>query len=156
RLGHLVEDKGALCLFLDGYLTKEGTPLPLIVRKSDGGYGYATTDLAAIRYRLEVLQATRVIYVVGAPQTQHLAMIRDAAKKIGWLKAPARAEHVAFGSVLGQDRKIFRARSGESVKLAALITEAIERAEKTARERLKSLDEETIVANAHPVGVGAL
>ncbi|HET9986878.1 MAG TPA: arginine--tRNA ligase, partial [Kofleriaceae bacterium] len=90
---------GALCAFPAGFKNREGAPLALMLRKSDGGFGYAITDLAAIRFRLQQLHATRILYVVGAPQTQHLAMIFTAARELGWLTPPARAEHVAFGSV---------------------------------------------------------
>jgi arginyl-tRNA synthetase len=99
--GYARINDGALCAFPAGFRNKEGEPLPLILRKSDGGFGYAATDLAAIRFRLDELHATRSLYVVGAPQTQHLAMVIGAARELGWLKSPARAEHVAFGSVLG-------------------------------------------------------
>ncbi len=103
-------------------------PLPLIVRKQDGGYGYPTTDLAAVRYRVQRLHATRLIYVIGAPQSQHLAMVYATATLAGWLAPPARAEHVAFGSILGADKKMFKTRSGETIKLLELIDEAIDRA----------------------------
>ena len=128
RLGLLVESDGALCVFPPGFTGREGEPLPLIVRKSDGGYGYDTTDLAAIRYRLRDLGADRIIYVVGAPQREHLAMVFETARLAGWLKPPARAEHVAFGSVLGADRKMFRTRAGGSIRLVDLLDEAVERA----------------------------
>ena len=119
---------GAVCVFPDGFKTKEGNPLPLIIRKQDGGYGYATTDLAAIRSRILDVGATRLLYVVGAPQQQHFNMIFSVAKSAGWLKEGMRAEHVAFGSILGPDKKMFKTRSGDTVKLADLVDEAIERA----------------------------
>lgn len=148
---------GALCLFPAGFANKEGQPLPLIVRKSDGGYGYGTTDLAAIRYRVDELGATRLLYVVGAPQAQHLGMVFTAARELGWLKAPARAEHVAFGSVLGTDKKMFRSRAGDTVRLIDLIDEAIARAE--AVVAVKASDElspEERAAVARMVGTGSL
>jgi arginyl-tRNA synthetase len=158
--GYARVSDGALCVFPDGFKNKEGAPLPLIVRKKDGGFGYATTDLAAIRYRLEAaprgLGATRILYVVGAPQTQHLAMIMQAAREIGWLKAPARAEHAPFGSVLGTDKKMFKTRSGETVRLVDLIDAAIERAEEEARKKAKDLDDATLREVARAVGVGAI
>lgn len=147
---------GALCLFPAGFSNKEGQPLPLIVRKSDGGYGYATTDLAAIRYRLEELHATRLLYVVGAPQQQHLAMVFRAATELGWLAPPARAEHVQFGSVLGTDKRMFRSRSGETVRLIDLIDAAIERAEEVVRERAPDLGEETRREVARIIGTGSI
>ena len=109
---------GALCVFLPGFTNREGEPLPLIVRKQDGGYGYAATDLAALRYRTQTLHGTRLLYVVGAPQTQHLAMVFAAGELAGWLKPPARAEHVAFGSILGTDKKMLKTRAGDTVSLA--------------------------------------
>ena len=83
--------EGALCVFLDGYTGREGKPVPLIIRKSDGGYGYGTTDLATVRYRIETLQADRLIYVIGAPQALHLNMVWDTARKAGWLPAGSHA-----------------------------------------------------------------
>jgi len=154
--GMAQESEGALCVFPPGFTGKEGAPLPLIVRKQDGGYGYAITDLAAIRHRFRTLGATRAIYVVGAPQSQHLAMVYETARQAGWLAPPARAEHVAFGSVLGPDKKMFKTRGGETVKLMALLDEAVERATKVVREKNAELDAETSDAVARAVGVGAV
>jgi arginyl-tRNA synthetase len=154
--GYARIDDGALCAFPSGFLNKEGDPLPLIIRKSDGGFGYAATDLAAIRFRLDELHATRILYVVGAPQTQHLAMVIGAARELGWLKSPARAEHVAFGSVLGTDKKMFKTRAGDTVRLVDLIESAIERAEAATTEKTKDLDGDALVAVAEIVGVGAI
>ncbi len=147
---------GALCVFPPGFPGRDGEPLPLIVRKQDGGYGYGTTDLAAIRYRLEQLQARRVIYVVGAPQSQHLAMVFKVAELAGWLVPPARVEHVAFGSVLGADRKMFRTRAGETIRLMDLLDEAKERARSVVTEKNPSLDEATRDGVARDVGIGAV
>lgn len=147
---------GAVCVFLDGFTNKEGAPLPLIVQKNDGGFGYAATDLAAIRYRTGTLGATRILYVVGAPQQQHFAMVFAAAKLAGWLAPPARAEHVAFGSVLGPDKKMFKTRSGETVKLASLVDEAIERAATAVAEKNPDLDAATRAEVARMIGVGAI
>lgn len=147
---------GAVCVFVDGFTNKEGAPLPLIVQKNDGGFGYAATDLAAIRYRTGTLGATRILYVVGAPQQQHFAMVFAAAKAAGWLAPPARAEHVAFGSVLGPDKKMFKTRSGETVKLAALVDEAIERASAAVAEKNPELDAATRAEVARMIGVGAI
>ncbi|HEY8073416.1 MAG TPA: arginine--tRNA ligase [Labilithrix sp.] len=156
KSGHAKISDGALCVFPEGFKNKEGQPLPLIVRKSDGGFGYATTDLAAIRYRLHTLKATRILYVVGAPQTQHLAMVMQAAREIGWLAPPARAEHAPFGSVLGTDKKMFKTRSGETVRLVDLIDAAIERAAEVAREKAKDLDAAALGEVARIVGVGSI
>ena len=127
-LGLLVEDDGALCVFPPGFTNRDGDPLPLIVQKSDGGFGYAATDLAAIRDRVDRLGATRILYVVGAPQAQHLQMCFAVARLAGWLPERATAEHVAFGSVLGADRKMFKTRAGDTVKLVDLLDEAVARA----------------------------
>ncbi|MDC0684244.1 arginine--tRNA ligase [Sorangium atrum] len=150
------ESEGALCVFPAGFTGKDGAPLPLIVRKQDGGYGYATTDLAAIRHRLTTVGARRIVYVVGAPQSQHFAMVFATAREAGWLAPPARAEHVAFGSVLGADKKMFKTRSGDTVKLSDLLDEATERASKVVREKNPELDAEAADAVARAVGVGAV
>jgi arginyl-tRNA synthetase len=147
---------GALCLFPEGYKNKEGQPLPLIVRKKDGGFGYATTDLAAIRYRLDELHGTRILYVVGAPQAQHLGMIIEAAKELGWLTAPKRAVHVPFGSVLGTDKRMFKSRSGDTVRLVDLIDAAIERAEAVVAEKSPELPPAQQKEIARIVGTGAI
>jgi arginyl-tRNA synthetase len=147
---------GALCVFPEGFTGREGEPLPLIVRKGDGGYGYAATDLSAIRYRTEKLGATRLVYVVGAPQSQHFAMVFAVAKMAGWLAPPARAEHVAFGSILGPDKKMFKTRSGDTVKLTDLLDEAFERALKEVKEKSPDIGEEAQIRVAHAVGAGAV
>ncbi len=153
-------DDGALCFFVEGYKNKAGDPLPLVVRKQDGGYGYATTDLAAVKYRTGKLGATRLIYVVGSPQAQHLAMIYKAAALSGWLAPPARAEHVAFGSVLGEDGKMLKTRAGDSVKLMDLLDEADQRATALVRakaeERGEKIDEAELAAIGHAVGIAAI
>lgn len=149
-------DSGALCVFPPGFTGREGEPLPILVRKQDGGYGYGTTDLAAIRYRTQDLGAQRVIYVVGSPQSQHFAMVFAAARLAGWLVPPARAEHVAFGSVLGPDKKMFKTRSGETVRLVDLIDEAEQRAARVVAEKNPDLDEQTRLAVARAVGLGAI
>jgi arginyl-tRNA synthetase len=156
RLGLLVESEGALCVFPPGFTTREGNPLPLIVRKSDGGFGYDTTDLAAIRYRLADLGADHILYVVGAPQREHLEMIIETARLAGWLVPPARATHVAFGSVLGADRKMFRTRAGGSVRLVDLLDEAVERAGAVVAERADQLSPEEMALVSEQVGIGAV
>lgn len=156
KSGKAVVSDGALCLFPPGFTNKEGQPLPLIVRKSDGGFGYATTDLAAIRYRLEDLGASRILYVVGQPQSQHFAMIFAAARELGWLAPPKRAEHVAFGSVLGTDKRMFKTRSGETVRLVDLIDAAIERAEAVVTEKAPELEPEVRAEVARMVGIGSI
>ncbi|GAA4599262.1 arginine--tRNA ligase [Planotetraspora phitsanulokensis] len=127
--------EGALCVFPPGFTGRDGTPLPLIIRKSDGGYGYATTDLAAIRYRVRDLKADRILYVVGATQSLHFQMVFAAARMAGWLHDDVKAEHVQIGSVLGADGKMFKTRSGASIKLTELLDEAVGRAETVIAER---------------------
>lgn len=128
RSGLLVESEGARCVFPPGFANRDGDPLPLIVQKSDGGFGYAATDLAAVRDRVERLGADRILYVVGAPQAQHLAMCFAVARLAGWLPERVEAVHVAFGNVLGADHKMLKSRAGTSVKLVELLDEAVERA----------------------------
>jgi arginyl-tRNA synthetase len=129
KAGLLVESNGALCVFPPGFTNRENEPLPLIVKKRDDGYGYAATDLAAVRDRVSNLHADELLYVVGTPQAQHLDMVYAVARMVGWLPEHVRCEHVAFGHVLGPDRKMFKTRSGESVLLAGLVDEAIARAD---------------------------
>ena len=126
--GLLVESEGALCAFPAGFTGRDGEPLPLIVRKSDGGFGYAATDLAAVRHRVDDLGATRLLYVVGSPQRTHFAMVFAVARAAGWLPPEVVAEHVNFGSILGTDGKMLKTRSGDTIELAALLNEATTRA----------------------------
>jgi arginyl-tRNA synthetase len=156
RLGLLHESEGAWCVFPEGFSNRDGEPLPLIVRKRDGGFGYAATDLAAIRHRIRDLGGTRLLYVVGLPQRQHLAMVFEAAREAGWLVPPARAEHVGFGSVLGADGKLLRTRSGDPVRLIDLLDEAVARAAAAVAEKNPSLDPETRSTVAQAVGIGAV
>jgi arginyl-tRNA synthetase len=156
RLGIARLDAGALCVFLDEFKGRDGALLPLIVRKQDGGYGYAATDLAAVRFRVRELGATRMLYVIGAPQQQHLQMVFATARKAGYLPDGARAEHVAFGSILGRDKKMFKTRDGETVKLSSLIDEAVERAQAAIREKNPELAASDVQRTAEAVGVGAL
>jgi len=156
RAGLARESERALCVFPPGFTTREGEPLPLIVRKQDGGFTYATTDLAALRYRVRTLGARRVIYVVGTPQTQHLAMVFATARLAGWVDNGVRLEHVAFGSVLGPDRKMLKTRAGESISLAALLDEAVERAARVVEEKSPHLDPAQKARIAAAVGIGAV
>ena len=139
--GLIVESGGALCVFPPGFTNRDGEALPLIVRKSDEGFGYAASDLAAVRDRVDNLHADEMLYVVGVPQAQHFEMVFAVARMAGWLPERVRCEHVTFGNVLGPDRKMFKARSGETVKLASLLNEAIERADAALNERNTDLDE---------------
>jgi arginyl-tRNA synthetase len=152
--GLAVMSDGALCVFPPGFTGRDGNPLPLILRKSDGGYGYAATDVAAIRYRLLDLKADRVIYVVGSEQQQHLAMVLAVARQAGWLTDAQRAEHAVVGLMTGPGGQRLRTRSGGQYKLAELIDEAVERAEKVINDRY---DDPRLRAQiAEDVGVGAL
>jgi arginyl-tRNA synthetase len=154
--GLAVSSDGALCVFPPGFAGRDGAPLPLIVRKQDGGYGYATTDLAAIKHRTGTLGATRLLYVVGAPQAQHLDMVFATARQAGWLVPPAQARHVAFGSVLGPDRKMLKSREGDAIKLTRLIDEAIERAGAKVLEKNPDLPPEERADVARKIGIGAM
>lgn len=157
--GVLVESQGAKCVFLDQFQGKDGKPLPVIVQKSDGGYNYETFDLAAIRYRIEKLGADRIIYVTGAPQALHFAQVFAVADACGWTKhdySSVVMEHVAFGSVLGEDKTPLKTRSGENVKLIDLIDEAISRAYAVVNEKNPELPDEQKQAVARAVGIGAV
>jgi len=139
--GLLEESDGALCVFPEGFTNRDGEPLPLIIKKSDEGYGYAATDLAAIRDRVANVHADELLYVVGAPQAQHLEMVYAVARLAGWLPERVRCEHVLFGSVLGPDGKMLKTRAGKSIKLVELIDEATERASEALRTRAGDLDD---------------
>jgi arginyl-tRNA synthetase len=152
--GIAVISDGALCVFPPGFTGRDGKPLPLILRKSDGGYGYASTDMAAIRYRICDLGADRMIYVVGADQRLHLAMVFATARLAGWLTDKISAEHAVIGLVTGADGQRLRTRTGEQVKLASLVDEAVERAEQVIADRYPDAAERRRIAEA--VGIGAL
>lgn len=152
----LVTSEGADVVFVDGFVNRDNEPLPLIIRKGDGGYNYATSDLATVIDRVERLKVDSMLYVVGAPQAQHLEMVAAVARKAGWLPDAVEFNHVVFGSVLGEDRKILKSRSGETVKLDALLAEAVERAEAAIREKNPDLDASVRSAVARQVGIGAI
>jgi len=162
--GLLVVDDGAGCVFLEGVSGKEGKPLPLIVQKSDGGFNYATTDLAAIRYRFAAPPAgdgaRRLIYVTDAGQASHFAGVFQVARRAGWIPDGGRLEHVPFGLVQGEDGKKLKTRSGDTVRLKDLLDEAVERAEADLRRRLseegRSESEAFIHHVATTVGLAAV
>jgi len=160
RLGLLVEDQGAKCVFLEGFTNKEGKPLPLIVQKSDGGYNYATTDLAAIRYRVKEDRVQRVIYPVGAEQINHFAQIFQVGKRAGWITDETEFVHTPLGNILGEDGKKLKSRSGEAARLVDLLEEAIARARADLEARLqeenRTESEEFIAHVAQVVGIGAI
>ena len=154
--GLVVESDGAQVIFCEGFTTKAGEPLPLIVQKSDGGYGYATTDLAAARFRIHELGATRLIYVVDARQTDHFGMLFWALRQSGWAKDDVALDYVPFGTILGADRKAFKTRSGGTVKLADVLDEAVSRARATIESKGRDLAPDELDAIARAVGVGAV
>ncbi|MBM0255667.1 arginine--tRNA ligase [Micromonospora sp. 4G55] len=156
QLGLLRASDGADCVFPPGFTGRDGEPLPLIVRKGDGGYGYPATDLAALRHRTDDLGATRLLYVVGLPQRQHFAMVFAVAEAAGWLRPPTRAVHLGFGSILGSDGRMLRSRAGGSVKLVGLLEEAVARATELARAKNPELDAEAAAEIGRAVGIGAI
>ncbi|MFI0724490.1 arginine--tRNA ligase [Streptomyces sp. NPDC021224] len=158
KSGVAVESDGALCVFFDDVKGKDGEPVPLIVRKSDGGFGYAATDLSAIRNRTGELHADTLLYVVDVRQSLHFKMVFEAARRAGWLTDEVTARHLPFGTLLGKDGKPFKTRAGESVKLEALLDEAVQRATAVVREKGEKigLTEDEILANGAQVGVGAV
>ncbi|MCX4698850.1 arginine--tRNA ligase [Streptomyces sp. NBC_01373] len=156
--GVAVRSEGALCVFFDDVKGPDGNPVPLIVQKSDGGYGYAATDLSAIRDRVFNLKANTLVYVVDARQSLHFKMVFETARRAGWLGDDVKAHQLAFGTVLGKDGKPFKTREGETVKLVDLLDEAIERATAVVREKdtLGQLSEADIAERGTQVGVGAV
>jgi len=158
--GLLEESQGAKCVFLDGFTNREGNPLPLIVQKSDGGYNYATTDLAALGYRIQEDQAKRIVYVTDEGQSNHFAQFFQVAKKANWIPDDVELVHVPFGLVLGEDGKKFKTRSGDTVRLRDLLDEAINRAradiEKRLQEDGRTETEEFIQNVAEVVGISAV
>jgi arginyl-tRNA synthetase len=156
--GIAVYSDGALCAFPPGFTGREGGPLPLIIRKSDGGYNYATTDLATIRYRIDVLHCDRAIYVVGSDQTLHFQMVFAVAREAGWIPPQARFEHAQVGLVSAPDGGRLRTRSGDNVQLTDLLQEAVDRAgvvlaELEAPSRFEPGEVDAI---AEAVGIGAV
>ena len=155
-LGLLEENQGAKCVFLEGFTNKEGEPLPLIVQKSDGGYNYATTDLAALRYRINTDKAQRIIYVTDAGQSGHFAQVFQVATRAGWLSDTVQVEHVPFGLVLGEDGKKQKTRSGDTVALKSLLDEAIARVRTDLEIRTPTASDQVKQETAVAVGLGAV
>ncbi|MFF9340832.1 MULTISPECIES: arginine--tRNA ligase [unclassified Streptomyces] len=154
--GVAVRSEGALCVFFDDVKGPDGNPVPLIVQKSDGGFGYAATDLSAIRDRVQNLKATSLLYVVDARQSLHFKMVFETARRAGWLNDEVKAVQLAFGTVLGKDGKPFKTREGETVRLVDLLDEAIDRASAVVREKARDLTEEEIAERGAQVGIGAV
>lgn len=148
---------GAKCIFLEGFKNREGNSLPLIIQKSDGGYNYDTTDMAAIRHRIVDEKADRLIYVTDQGQSTHFQMIFQAAEIAGYLDpTKVRVDHVGFGMVLGQDGKKFRTRSGETEKLIDLLTAAIHHAKRLLQEKIPELPEVELNNASKILGLGAV
>ena len=158
--GLLVESDGAQCVFLEGYINRDGSPLPTIVQKTDGGYNYNTTDLAAIRYRIGTDRADRIIYITDAGQGDRFAQVFQVAKLASWIPENVEIIHVPFGLVLGEDGKKIKTRSGEAIKLKDLLDEAIERFSNALKSRLAAEErqetDEFIANSAEVVGLSAV
>ncbi|MEU5002556.1 arginine--tRNA ligase [Streptomyces sp. NPDC021622] len=154
--GVAVRSNGALCVFFDDVKGPDGNPSPLIVQKSDGGFGYAATDLSAIRDRVFNLKADTLLYVVDARQSLHFKMVFETARRAGWLTENVKAVQLGFGTVLGKDGKPFKTREGETVRLIDLLDEAIDRASAIVREKAQDLSDEEIAERGAQVGIGAV
>jgi arginyl-tRNA synthetase len=158
--GLLVESNGAQCVFLDGFTNRDGDPLPLIIQKTDGGYNYATTDLAAIRYRIQIDRAERIICITDAGQADHFAQVFQVARQAGWIPDRVEIVHVPFGLVLGEDGKKIKTRDGEAIKLKELLDEAIDRFRNDLESRLaadhRQETPEFIANSAEIVGLSAV
>jgi len=160
QAGLAVEDQGATIVFLEELADKEGKPSPVIIQKQGGGFLYATTDLAAIRYRANTLNSDRVLYFIDARQSLHMKQVFTLAHKAGFVDSKVSLEHHAFGTMMGNDGTPFKTRSGGTVKLAELLDEAIERAEKLVAKNVAekgsdlSLDEQKTIARK--IGIGAV
>jgi len=154
--GHLHESAGAQVVDLEGFRDREGRPVPMIVRKGDGGFLYATTDLAAARFRVRELGADAILYVVDARQADHFAALFQVLRRVGWAPPEVRLEHVAFGMILGPDHKPYKTREGGTVKLASLLDDAVGRADALLAERAADLGPAERAAVAEAVGIGAV
>ena len=160
--GLAVESQGAICVFLEGFVGRDGEPVPMIIQKSDGGYNYDTTDLAALKHRIFELDAKRLIYVVGIAQKHHFDMLFAAARRIGWAGDDVRLEHIGFGNMLGPDGRPFKTRTGGTVKLRDLLDEAVAHARRVVEsapqesQARSSFDQSTIERIAEAVGIGAI
>lgn len=157
KRGLVTVSEGAKCIYLDGFLNREGEPLPLMIQKSDGGYNYDTTDMAAIRHRVEVEHASRLIYVTDAGQATHFEMIFKAAEKAGYVDLQkVRVDHVPFGLVLGQDGKKFRTRSGDTERLMDLLEAAVDKALVILKERNPDWSDSECQEVAQALGINAV
>ncbi|WP_372882532.1 arginine--tRNA ligase [Psychromonas sp.] len=156
KKGLLQESQGAKCVFLESFKNKEGEPLPVIIQKKDGGFLYATSDLAAMRYRQNQLNADRVLYFVDARQGLHFQQVFEVARLAGFVKPETSLEHMPFGTVMGEDGRPFKTRSGTVAKLADLLTEAEERAYDLVKEKNPDMDEQELRHIASIVGISSV
>jgi arginyl-tRNA synthetase len=154
--GIAVESDGALVVYSEEVTGPDGNPVTLMIRKKDGGYGYDTTDLATIRYRIRDLKADRLLYVVDSRQALHFRLIFEAARRAGWLTDGIDVTHVAFGTVLGPDGRPFKTRSGDTVKLMDLLDVAVDKARATVAEKARGLTEDELCRIAEQAGIGAV
>ncbi|MFJ7237500.1 arginine--tRNA ligase [Streptomyces olivaceus] len=154
--GVAVRSEGALVVFFDEIRGKDDQPVPLIVQKADGGFGYAASDLTAIRNRVRDLHATTLLYVVDVRQSLHFRMVFETARRAGWLNDDVTAHNMGYGTVLGADGKPFKTRAGETVRLEDLLDEAVQRAAEVVREKARDLTEDEIQERAAQVGIGAV
>ncbi|MFD0254776.1 arginine--tRNA ligase [Streptomyces sp. NPDC127113] len=154
--GVAVRSEGALVVFFDEIRGKDDQPVPLIVQKADGGFGYAASDLTAIRNRVQDLDATTLLYVVDVRQSLHFKMVFETARRAGWLGDEVTAHNMGYGTVLGADGKPFKTRAGETVRLEDLLDEAVQRAAEVVREKARDLTEDEIQERAAQVGIGAV
>jgi arginyl-tRNA synthetase len=151
-----LESDGAKVVFLDELADKNGDPSPMIVQKSGGGFLYATTDLAALKYRVEELNADRILYFIDARQSLHMKQVFTTSRKANYASENVSLEHHAFGTMMGKDGKPFKTRTGGTVKLSDLLIESVERADKLVREKNTNLNDQEITEIAHKVGIGAV
>ena len=156
QAGLLTDSEGARCVFLDEFKNSEGNPLPVIVQKAGGGYLYATSDLAAMRYRQQTLNADRVLYFVDQRQALHFQQVFAVARKAGFVSADMQLEHMGFGTMNGADGKPFKTRDGGTVKLIDLLNEAEQRAYQLVQEKNPELDQAELQQIARAVGIGAV
>ncbi|MFE9023397.1 arginine--tRNA ligase [Streptomyces sp. NPDC007808] len=156
EMGVAVRSEGALVVFFDEIRGKDDQPVPLIVQKADGGFGYAASDLTAIRNRVVDLHATTLLYVVDVRQSLHFKMVFEAARRAGWLNDEVTAHNMGYGTVLGADGRPFKTREGETVRLEDLLDEAVQRAAEVVREKARDLTEDEIQERAAQVGIGAV
>jgi len=157
KRGMITISDGAKCIYLEGFVGRDDTPLPMIIQKSDGGYNYASTDMATIRHRIDIEKADRIIIVTDAGQSLHFQMVFKAAEKAGYLDPQkVRIDHVPFGVVLGPDGTKFKTRSGDTEKLADLLYEAVKKAKDILRERLPELSDKELTQTAEVLGIDAV